>query len=75
MLCSISIFYLPNAITEIDTTQQPSSQISQVIHHKKAEWISFQTNINVEIYCNIRLEIKIPNQNSAFLGHSVHEFV
>ena len=30
-------------------TQQPSSQILQVINHKKAKWISFQTNINVEV--------------------------
>ena len=29
--------YLLNAITKINATQQPSSQISQSIHHKKAE--------------------------------------
>ena len=46
----ISLGYLKTLILyHLNVTQQPSSQILQVINHKKAESISFQANINVEV--------------------------
>ena len=48
MLYFISIFLFTKC-DHLSKTQQPFSQISQVIHHKKAEWISFEKSINVEV--------------------------